>query len=306
MKKVIVRGSIGIAALILILVLLVMVFINSIAKSAITTAGTSTLGVDTSLDSISIGLFSGHSSIDGVSVANPKGFDGDFLDLSEGVLDVNLSSLLGDVIEVRQIALEGLNVQFVQKIDGSNVSRILDNVNGSTSAGSDKPAENESDPGSSRKFVIDQLKVTNVKVSVAVEPISSATAPSTVTINQIIVKDIGKKKDGADLDQLIAIVVQSVVDAVIKAAPSEIPAIMMQGIEGGLSSLTSFDFGNVQFDGGKGLQDVVRSISGIGKSTGTKDVSDAIEGIGKGIGKGLDDLFKGGEEKKDSSDGKSD
>ena len=306
MKKVIVRGSIGIVALILILVLLVMVFINSIAKSAITTAGTSTLGVDTSLDSISIGLFSGHSSIDGVSVANPKGFDGDFLDLSEGVLDVNLSSLLGDVIEVRQIALEGLNVQFVQKIDGSNVSRILDNVKGSTSAVSDKPAKDESDPGSSRKFVIDQLKVTNVKVSVAVEPISSATAPSTVTINQIIVKDIGKKKDGADLDQLIAIVVQSVVDAVIKSAPSEIPAIMMQGIEGGLSNLTSFDFGNVQFDGGKGLQDVVRSISGIGKSTGAKDVSDAIEGIGKGIGKGLDDLFKGGEEKKDSSDGKSD
>ena len=306
MKKVIVRGSIGIAALILILVLLVMVFINSIAKSAITTAGTSTLGVDTSLDSISIGLFSGHSSIDGVSVANPKGFDGDFLDLSEGVLDVNLSSLLGDVIEVRQIALEGLNVQFVQKIDGSNVSRILDNVKGSTSAVSDKPAKDESDPGSSRKFVIDQLKVTNVKVSVAVEPISSATAPSTVTINQIIVKDIGKKKDGADLDQLIAIVVQSVVDAVIKSAPSEIPAIMMQGIEGGLSNLTSFDFGNVQFDGGKGLQDVVRSISGIGKSTGTKDVSDAIEGIGKGIGKGLDDLFKAGEDKKDSSDGKKD
>ena len=306
MKKFIVRGTIGIVALIVILVLLVTVFINSIAKSAITTAGTSTLGVDTSLDSISIGLFSGHSSIDGVSVANPKGFDGDFLDLSEGVLDVNLSSLLGDVIEVRQIALEGLNVQFVQKIDGSNVSRILDNVKGSTSEGSDKPAKDESDPGSSRKFVIDQLKVTNVKVSVAVEPISSATAPSTVTINQIIVKDIGKKNDGADLDQLIAIVVQSVVDAVIKAAPSEIPAIMMQGIEGGLSNLTSFDFGNVQFDGGKGLQDVVRSISGIGKSTGAKDVSDAIEGIGKGIGKGLDDLFKGGEEKKDSSDGKKD
>ena len=196
MKKFIVRGSIGIVALILILILLVMVFINSIAKSAITSAGTSTLGVDTSLDSISIGLFSGHSSIDGVSVANPKGFDGDFLDLSEGVLDVNLSSLLGDVIEVRQIALDGLKVQFVQKIGGSNVSRILDNVKGSTSGGSDKPAVDDSDSGSSRKFVIDQLKVTNVKVSVAVEPISSATAPSTVTINQIIVKDIGKKKDG--------------------------------------------------------------------------------------------------------------
>ena len=92
---------------------------------------------------------------------------------------------------------------------------------------------------------------------------------------------------------LIAIVVQSVVDAVIKAAPSEIPAIMMQGIEGGLSNLTSFDFGNVQFDGGKGLQNVVKSISDIGKSSGGKDVSDTLKGIGEGIG----DLFNGGEKK---------
>ena len=134
MKKFLVRGFIGIVALIVIVILLVMFFINSIAKSAITTAGSSTLGVDTSLDSISIGLLSGHSSIDGLAVANPKGFDGDFLDLSEGVLDVNLSSLLGDVIEVKQVGLDGLQIQFIQKIDGSNVNKILDNVKTSSKA----------------------------------------------------------------------------------------------------------------------------------------------------------------------------
>ena len=295
MKKFLVRGFIGIVALIVIVILLVMFFINSIAKSAITTAGSSTLGVDTSLDSISIGLLSGHSSIDGLAVANPKGFDGDFLDLSEGVLDVNLSSLLGDVIEVKQVGLDGLQIQFIQKIDGSNVNKILDNVKTSSKATPEKPSKDDASSDSSRRFIIDELRVTNVKVSVAVEPISKATAPSTITINKIIIKNIGKKQNGADLDQLMAIVVQSVVDAVIKAAPSEIPAIMMQGIEGGLSNLTSFDFGDVQFDGGKGLQNVVKSISDIGKSSGAKDVSDTLKGIGEGIG----DLFNGGD-KKDS------
>ena len=85
------------------------------------------------------------------------------------------------------------------------------------------------------------------------------------------------------------------VDAVIKAAPAQIPGIMMQGIEGGLTNLTSFDFGNVQFDGGKGLQDVVKSISDIGKSSGAKDISDTLKGIGKGIG----DLLEGNDKKKD-------
>ena len=301
MKKFLVRGFIGIVALIVIVILLVMFFINSIAKSAITTAGSSTLGVDTSLDSISIGLLSGHSSIDGLAVANPKGFDGDFLDLSEGVLDVNLSSLLGDVIEVKQVGLDGLQIQFIQKIDGSNVNKILDNVKTSSKATPETPSKDGASSDSSRRFIIDELKVTNVKVSVAVEPISKATAPSTISINKIIIKDIGKKQNGADLDQLMAIVVQSVVDAVIKAAPSEIPAIMMQGIEGGLSNLTSFDFGNVQFDGGKGLQNVVKSISDIGKSAGGKDVTDTLKGIGEGIG----DLLNGGE-KKDPSEKKAD
>ncbi len=301
MKKFLVRGFIGIVALIVIVILLVMFFINSIAKSAITTAGSSTLGVDTSLDSISIGLLSGHSSIDGLAVANPKGFDGDFLDLSEGVLDVNLSSLLGDVIEVKQVGLDGLQIQFIQKIDGSNVNKILDNVKTSSKATPETPSKDGASSDSSRRFIIDELKVTNVKVSVAVEPISKATAPSTISINKIIIKDIGKKQNGADLDQLMAIVVQTVVDAVIKAAPSEIPAIMMQGIEGGLSNLTSFDFGNVQFDGGKGLQNVVKSISDIGKSAGGKDVSDALKGIGEGIG----DLLNGGE-KKDPPEKKAD
>ena len=298
MKKFIVRGLILILALLVILILLVMFFINSIAKSAITSAGSSTLGVSTSLDSINIGLFSGHSSIDGLEVANPKGFDGDFLDLSEGVLDVNLSTLLGDVIEVKQVSLDGLKVEFLQKLGGSNVSQILDNVKKSTDSTPDKkPAADKASSDSSRKFVIDELKVTNVKVSIAVEPLSSATAPSTVAINQILIKDIGKKEGGADLDQLMAIVVQAVVDAVIKAAPSEIPSIMMQGIEGGLSNLTSFDFGNVQFDGGKGLQDVVKSISNIGKSSG-KDISDTLKGIGKGIG----DLLDGGKKSDDSKE----
>ena len=301
MKKFLVRGFIGIVALIVIVILLVMFFINSIAKSAITTAGSSTLGVDTSLDSISIGLLSGHSSIDGLAVANPKGFDGDFLDLSEGVLDVNLSSLLGDVIEVKQVGLDGLQIQFIQKIDGSNVNKILDNVKTSSKATPETPSKDGASSDSSRRFIIDELKVTNVKVSVAVEPISKATAPSTISINKIIIKDIGKKQNGADLDQLMAIVVQSVVDAVIKAAPSEIPAIMMQGIEGGLSNLTSFDFGNVQFDGGKGLQNVVKSISDIGKSAGGKDVTDTLKGIGEGIG----DLFNGGD-KKDPPEKKAD
>ena len=104
-----------------------------------------------------------------------------------------------------------------------------------------------------------------------------------MTIKEITVKDIGKKQGGANTSQIMSIVVQSVVHSVLKAAPGEIPSVMLQGIKGGLSSLGNLDFGDVQFDAGKGLKKITDSFRNIGSSTGGS-INDALDGIGKGIG----------------------
>ena len=293
MKKFLVRGSLVLLGIIIVLVIVLIFSINAIAKSAITTAGTNALGVKTSLDSVSIGIFSGRSEINELAIENPEGFTGDFLDLSDGVLDVNISSLFTSKVKVREITLDGLSVEFLQKLDKSNVSVILANVDKAT--GDDETSTEKQEQTSERKFVIDQLKITKIKVTIGIEPLSSATNPSTITIEEILVKDIGKKEKGITLDEVSGVIVQSIVHAVLKAAPAQIPSVMLQGIEGGLSNLTHLDFGSVQFDAGKGLGDVIKGIGSLGNSGG-KGIGDAIEGIGKG----LSDVLDGG--KKDAKD----
>jgi hypothetical protein len=285
MKKLLIRGSLIVLALIVVLVVVFIFTIDSIAKSAIASAGTSALGVKTSVGKVSIGIFSGRSEITDLAIKNPEGFTGDFLDLSDGVLDVSLGSLLTDKVKVKEIALDGLSVEFLQKLDGSNVSIILDNVDKAT--GDDESKDQKETDSSEKKFVIDQLKVTKIKVTIGIEPLSSATKPSTLTIDEIVVNDIGKKENGVTLDEVSGVVVQAIVHAVLKAAPGQIPSVMFQGIEGGLSNLTHLDFGSVQFDAGKGLSKIAEGLGSLGKHGG-KGISDALDNIGQGISDALD------------------
>ena len=95
MPKFIVRALIIIILIVIILLTIAVVFINSIAKSAITSAGSSVLGVPTTISSVDIGIFSGHSKLTDLEIQNPKEYPGTFLKLSDGILEVNLGSLLG-------------------------------------------------------------------------------------------------------------------------------------------------------------------------------------------------------------------
>ena len=253
--------------------------------------------IATSVSSVEIGILSGHSELTDLEIQNPKDYPGTFLKLSDGILDVNLGSLLGSSIEVKEIAFEGIDLAFIQKLNGSNVDVILDNVKKNTASSDDSASDDSKDSSGGRKFIIDELKITEVAVAVSVEPISSATKPSVVKIKEITVKDIGKKEGGVTTDQIVSIVVQSVIHSVLEAAPGEIPSVMMQGIKGGLSNLGNLDLGDVSFDGGEGFKKITNSISDITKSSG-KNIGEAIDGIGKGIG----DLFGGDKDKDESPD----
>ena len=300
MSKFIVRALIIIVLIVIILLTLAVVFINSIAKSAITSAGSSVLGVPTTVSSVEIGILSGHSEITDLEIENPKDYSGTFLKLTDGILDVNLGSLLGSSIEVKEIAFDGIDLTFIQKLGGSNVNVILENVKKNTaskdeSTKDDSTKDDSKDSSDGRKFIIDELKITKVSVAVSIEPISSATKPSVIKIKEISVKDIGKKEGGVTTDQIVSIIVQSVIHSVLEAAPGELPSVMLQGIKGGLSGLGNLDLGDVSFDGGEGFKKITNSISDITKSSG-KNIGEAIDGIGKGIG----DLF-GGDKDKDAS-----
>ena len=287
MKKFLFRGVLVLIGLVIAVVIVLYFTINTIAANEIESAATDTLGVKTTVGAVRISLFEGRTEIVDLDIANPSGYDGEFLVLGNGVLGVNLGSLLSERVEVEEFTLKDIQLSLIQRADGSNVGAILDNIN---KGPSDDQADKETDKDDSdgQKFIIDKLEVDNVQIAISVQPISDATKPSKVTIKQIVIRDIGRKENGVTIDVVTKVIVQSILKSALEAAPGEIPSIMFSAMKGGLSNLDHLDLGGVQIDLGKGLSNLLGKI-GSTTDSGGNTIDDTIKGIGKGIG----DLING-------------
>ena len=78
---------------VVVLVVVVFLWIDHLAKMGIEKGSTYALGVDTTVDSVDIGILAGRSELSGLTVSNPKGFQtSHFLSLGNGVLPRTPSS----------------------------------------------------------------------------------------------------------------------------------------------------------------------------------------------------------------------
>lgn len=241
-------------------------YIDSVARAAIEVAGTQALGVKTTVDKVSIGLLSGQAGLNDLNVANPPDYKSQhFLALGEGSVTVTPASLLENVIRVPKIEFSDIDISFEQNVGGkSNVDVILANLkkfagDGSSSGGGG---------GSEKKFVVDELTITNVTVTARAQGMPIADQGITIKVPKIQLKDIGSGgKDPMGLNQLSALVVSTVLQAVLDASGGQLPAVFVQGLTNGLG-----DIGNV----------FAKGVGSIGV-----DLGNGLQGIGGDLGKGI-------------------
>ena len=281
-------------------------YMDSIAKGAIEIAGTNVLGVKTTVGGVSIGLVSGTAGLDKLEVANPEGFKSpEFFTLQKGGVAVTPASLLSDVIRVPKIELNDLALSFEQKVGGgSNVDAILANLKKfSGGSGDGKPSSSGGSSEGGKKFVIDELTITNIQVTARTLDMPLGDKGITITVPKVQLRDIGSGgKDPVGLNQLTGMIVQVVMKAVMDAGAGQLPDIFMQGLGNGLAGLGDTftkGLGGLSIDAGKGLQDITDQLGkgvteGVGKALegAGKGVEDAAKGAGDAVKKGLDGLFK--------------
>lgn len=294
MKKLIVRGVLVILVLLVVGVVILYFTINGLAARAIESSATQALGVKTSVGSVKISLFEGRTEITDLDIANPPDYPGEFLELGDGLLGVNLGSLMSERIEIEEFTLKDINLSLIQGVGGSNVGAILDNASKPTPE--DESDATSTDDSDAKKFIIDKVEIDNIRIAISITPISDATKPTTVTVEQIVVRDIGRKENGVTMDMVVKIIVQSILNSAMEAAPQQIPGMMLSAMRGGLSNIDHLDFGGVQINLGKGLTDLIGKIGGSGESGG-KDIGDTLKGIGKGIGDLIDGVTGDGDKK---------
>ena len=125
--KLLTRFAIGAAVLVVSGLVVLFVYIDQIASSAIEKGTSYALGVDTDVGFVRIGFLTGTVRTGGLDIANPPGFtNDDFLTVDSSRLEVSLESLRKDTVVVSLLAIDGVEVALEQTAGNkSRAARLL-------------------------------------------------------------------------------------------------------------------------------------------------------------------------------------
>lgn len=288
MKLKVVRNIVIAVVLVVVLaIVLSIVFINVLAKKAIESGASASLGVPTTLGSASVGLFSGKFGLKQLNIANPPGFaDATLLSLGSADLDFPLSGIFSSPVTVPSFRLDGLTLNLQRKPDGSNYGTIIDNLKkGASSSGS-------TSSGEGKKLIITELVLTNINVNLDMAglpnlPVIGDTANKAgqfkVNLPEIRLANIGQTGSGVGgsgvtSGQLTEIIFQAILSAVVNKGGLD-PAILGE-LQGSLAQMPDHIKG-LAAGAAKGVTDAAKNLA---------DPSKAIDEAKK-AGEGLKNLL---------------
>ena len=267
------------------LVVVSVLFIDSLVRTAVEKSGTYALGVETTLEEADLGLFSGRVALGGLVVDNPDGFEKEhFLEMGSVACEVPPSSVFADVVEIALVEIADLTLDIERGSEGTNYGILLENLGrfesdegpgGETDGG----ASEEEEPGTSKKFQIRRISLTNISVTVNLLPAGGDVTRQTLTIPKIELTDVGTADDGASATEIVTTLISALLQATIDAGAGTIPADLLQDLSGKLEGLEGLAQGKIEE-----IQKDLEEKIGDG-------LEDATEKLGGELEKGLDGLF---------------
>ena len=264
-------GIVGLSVLVVVLAAALPLWIGPVVAGVAGKVVPGLTGTDFSIERFSLNPYSGTLGIEGVRLANPKGFgDSAAVSFSRFSIELSVGSVFSDTVVVRDVTIEDAFASYYSHKGTNNFDAICKNMGRATGPNAEKkPKTVEPKSASSqKKVVIDRLRVSGTKIKLA----KSDMVPA-VVIPAMELRDIGKKSGGATLGEAWA----QIVNSTMKSAST---------VADGLGAL-----GGILGDGAKGISGAVKD-SGAGAAKNTVDaVGDttrkAAESI-KGLFKGLD------------------
>lgn len=260
--------------LIVVLVVAVGIAIDTVAKTAVEKGGTYATGVSTTVDAIDVGLMAGTLDIQGLNIANPEGFDAfeQFFYLGDADFALEAGSIQAEVIEVPKLALDNVVISIEQQEDNANYQVIMDNLAKLSEQG--PPAEETEESGSSQKFVIRELSLTNIKANLKLTGPAGLLGEQTVNLPAIQMQDVGTGADGGvQISQLIGIILDAVMQGVVENVAGGSFDAIASGLDEGLGQLE-----NLSDLGGDVLTSVGDSVN---EALESGDLNKAAEDVGK-------------------------
>ncbi len=247
-----------------VLVAVVWLFFSPIVSGAIEKGATYATGVDTKVKSVSASPTAGKFSLEGLSMANPPGFQApSFVTLGSLRAGWQNGTLLSDTIQMDEFVVDGVEVNLERTSNGTNYGKILDHlsqVSGGAKEGEKAPKEPPKEPAKGGKSLrIQKIDIRNVKATLRISSPVAATIP--VTVPSVVINDF--RSDGSTTEivgQLTQQVLHSILDSVLKAGKDVFPADIVKDLGGSLKS----------------IEDAL----GSGSKSAVQSVQDALKGAG--------------------------
>jgi hypothetical protein len=242
---------------------------------------TNTLGVKVDIEAITLKLFSGQGAIKGLVVGNPADFKLPYaMSMDEGTIAIDTSTLLSDEIHIKSINLDNISINFEQKGLKSNFQVIAEGLK--PVAEVEEPAETApaadagTEVGSGKKVVVDELRITNAKVSVK---LIGQLKEMSFKLPEIVLKDLGKN-DKMTLAEMSELIFTKITEAIAQAGsgiiPSELTGALSNTLNGAVGLIGDTLEGVMSNDVGKSIEDA-------GKALG-EESGKLLEGFGGLLG----------------------
>lgn len=214
---------------VLLIVGLVVAFmsLDRIVHKGVEKVGPAVTKVEVKLKDVDLSPFSGSGQLQGFVVGNPPGYKTPAaIQVGSVAVKVEPRSVLGDKVIIRSIKMEAPEITFEGDLKGNNLSKILENVQGTEEK---PPASEEEKKATTRKLQVDDFLLTGAKVHVHSSLLQGKAA--TVSIPDIHLTNLGQGPEGITPAELTKRILREVLDGTLKNVGGELTKEVTSGLK---------------------------------------------------------------------------
>lgn len=192
----------------------------------------STLGVQAEIQSLSLDKFRGNLLVNNLTINNPDNFSTPHvIKIDQVDIDVTPRSLLTDVVEINNFAINHIDVNIEQRLLNNNILTIINNLKSTQPSEPRTPSETAEEKSQTKlKLNFDVIDVQNTKVNVTLAPLGFASNLDFQLPNLRLTNVSSDDFEEILTSDFIREVVQDIFESIIRDGGEKIPEILQEAI----------------------------------------------------------------------------